>query len=232
MWGTVPLGRADRDGHIYNGSTDSGTDPDSGWYERAVQDDRDAAERANNGFMAAVESTHEAADQQEEAGENFAQGPGFNPYDPTHPLQNPDNYKPWEMRNDLIAMTDGNNSCATWLNSGSGSAHQEMSNVPIVLYTDKNNINPPDAATQEDPKAPIRVNITGRFYAASINQDLVGGKYRPGTTGARKVIMLHELAHKLNIPGFVSDGWDAGVQSMKNTQLLMDHCGSIIGSPQ
>ncbi|HEY4356292.1 MAG TPA: RHS repeat-associated core domain-containing protein, partial [Acidobacteriaceae bacterium] len=61
--GNSPIGRADRDGHIYNGSAESGGDPDSGRYQKMLQDDRDAAERGFNGFMAAVASTREAAEQ-------------------------------------------------------------------------------------------------------------------------------------------------------------------------
>jgi RHS repeat-associated protein len=34
--GNNPLGRADADGHIYNGSSDSGGSTDAGWYEKAV----------------------------------------------------------------------------------------------------------------------------------------------------------------------------------------------------
>jgi hypothetical protein len=82
---------------------------------------------------------------------------------------------------------------------------------------------PADGETSLSPNAPIEVNAQGRFYGRSFNQDPVGGKYMPGTYGARMTIVFHELAHHLNIPGFRPDGIDVG-QSMKNTTLLLQHC--------
>jgi len=41
-------------------------------------------------------------------------------------------------------------------------------------------------------------------------------------------IILHELAHKLQPSGFLPDGWNPA-QSERNTDLLMKHCGWLIG---
>jgi len=37
------------------------------------------------------------------------------------------------------------------------------------------------------------------------------------------VILLHELAHKINPPGFLDDAFSVRA-SEKNTQLVMDNC--------
>jgi RHS repeat-associated protein len=37
--GNSPIGRADGDGHIYNGAAESSGDPDFGWYDEVVQSD-------------------------------------------------------------------------------------------------------------------------------------------------------------------------------------------------
>lgn len=143
--------------------------------------------------------------------------------DPTNSTQNASNYGPWEMRGDALSFIDNNKECADWLNSGGGNAHDLMSNIPIVRVDIRDPINPPDAQTGGGPKAPIEVVAQGRFYAHSVNGDPVAGRYQPGSWGARMTILFHELSHHLNIPGFLDDGFSVR-QSMKNTELLLQHC--------
>jgi hypothetical protein len=58
---------------------------------------------------------------------------------------------------------------------------------------------------------------------------------KPGSFGAEMVILLHELGHKVNPPGFRND--DLTVPnyvkvSEQNTQLVMDNCAkAIMASP-
>jgi hypothetical protein len=59
--------------------------------------------------------------------------------------------------------------------------------------------------------------------ANSANQLQVADAFNPGSFGARMVILLHELAHKINPPGFKDDAFSVR-DSEKNTQLIMDHC--------
>lgn len=127
------------------------------------------------------------------------------------------------MRGNALDFIDNNNECSGWLNSGGGNAHDLMSNVPINVVNVPSVTVPFDAQTSSNPKAPIEVNSQGRFYAGSQNQDPVGGKYQPGTYGARMTILFHELSHKLNIPGFLNDAFSPA-QSERNTQLLLQHC--------
>ena len=104
-----------------------------------------------------------------------------------------------------------------------------MSVVGIQLVSLRGDMGLPDGMTSADPKIPIEVVAQGRFYYQAFNQNTVGRldeqfpQYDPGTYGARLVILFHELAHKLKIPQFLSDGLSVQ-QSMKNTDLLLQHC--------
>ena len=102
-----------------------------------------------------------------------------------------------------------------------------MSNVPITLgKPPKGPIPGPDAETSESPKSPIEVNPKGRFYSNSDNQLPVGDKYKPGSNGARTVILLHELAHKTGL--IPSDNFST-LQSERNTKTVIEHCADAIG---
>ena len=168
-------------------------------------------------------------EQQAQTGQNQTQsqsstGSPINP-DPRNSTQNPSNFGPWEMRDAALSVIDNNSECSDWLNSGGGNAHQIMSTVPILLDRDPATVhNHDDASTTPDPKTPIFVNAQGHFYANSVNQEPLAGRYLPGTYGARMTILLHEIAHKLNIPGFANDGMLHQGQSEINTQLLLQHC--------
>ena len=143
--------------------------------------------------------------------------------DPTNSSQTPSNYGPWEMREGALNFIDNNKQCSEWLNSGGGNAHDLMSNVPITLVNaSARDLNPADGQTSTNPRAPIEVVAQGRFYANSARGDSLYG-YQPGSWGARMTILLHELAHKLNIPKILQDSFSIP-QSEKNTQLLLQHC--------
>jgi hypothetical protein len=83
---------------------------------------------------------------------------------------------------------------------------------------------PPDATPGgADPNSPIRVNKLGRFYTDRHNYNSVGG-FSAGSFGAQMVILLHEVAHKVVPPGFISNDADTPGASEKNTQTVVDHC--------
>lgn len=149
--------------------------------------------------------------------------------------QMPSNIMPWDthLRDLVIAVLRGKNDCSDWFKKGKGSAPDVMSNVRILLVhnTDKPPVlNPADASTYEDPMSPIEVDRWGRFYSDSNNGILVGGVYPAGSLGARMVIMLHELAHQIQPPGFTHDGrlTDPADASEKNTTRVMEHCAKAI----
>jgi RHS repeat-associated protein len=142
---------------------------------------------------------------------------------------------PWNthLRDLIIAVLRGKNDCSNWFNQGNGSAADVMSHVSIRLVNNTENppvLNPADASTYADPSAPIDVDRWGRFYPDSNNGLLVGGVYGAGTLGARMVILLHELAHKIMPPGFTPDGrlTDPADASDKNTARVMEHCAKAI----
>ena len=153
-----------------------------------------------------------------------ASGP-VNP-DPQNFSQTSENYMPWEMRGAALELIDSNSECSAWLNSGGGNAHELMSTVEILLYKPTMGATNYGGFTSSRPNSPISVSSSGPFYARS-GQTLVGAPYKAGTYGARITILLHELAHQLNIPGFVDDGSLSdlsGVKSANNTKLLLQHC--------
>lgn len=115
--------------------------------------------------------------------------------------------------------------------------------VPIALKNENQepklySPNPPDAQTTADTKDSIDVERWGRFYADSGNGLLVGDRYSSGTLGARMVILLHELAHKLNPQGFQVDMGPGPLympdtkKSDANTKLVVDHCKDAIDAKQ
>jgi hypothetical protein len=63
---------------------------------------------------------------------------------------------------------------------------------------------------------------------------LVGDRYPAGSFGARAVILLHELAHKIDPKGFQDDAGPGllGMPDMKkseaNTKLVVDNCKDAI----
>jgi len=144
----------------------------------------------------------------------------------TQNQQTAENVKPWDFRKNVVDLLRAKNGCSDWFNTGTGSAADIMSNVRITLFDPKGPIPDADARTSEDPHAPIDVNSKGRFYANSDNQLRVGDKYKPGSTGAREVILLHELAHKMQL--IPHDGLDVR-QSEKNTRTVIEHCADAIG---
>jgi hypothetical protein len=132
----------------------------------------------------------------------------------------------------------GNNDCAKWLDNGNkGSAAELMRVVPIKLVNENQDpplLNPADATTSKKPQGSIDVDRWGRFYADSGNGLLVGDRYPAGSFGARAVILLHELAHKIDPKGFQDDAGPGllGMPDMKkseaNTKLVVDNCKDAI----
>jgi RHS repeat-associated protein len=135
-----------------------------------------------------------------------------------------DDIKPWQMRKAVVNLLRAKNPCSDWFNQGTGSAANMMSNVPILLYNPTVvSMNMPDGGTGS-PGSPINVNRLGRFYTDRYNPGLVGDSFKAGSPGARFTILLHELAHQVMPPGFVSNDGDTPGGPEKNTQLLLKHC--------
>ncbi len=147
---------------------------------------------------------------------------------PSDPGNDP--IKPWQMRKPVVDILRAKNDCSAWFNQGTGSAADLMSNVPILLYTPDPqwvSMNMPDAGTGS-PGSPIRVNSLGRFYTDRYNPSEVGDVFPAGGTGAQIAVLLHELAHQILPPGFISDDGSTPGASKKNTLLLLQHCLSAI----
>jgi RHS repeat-associated protein len=140
------------------------------------------------------------------------------------------NTKPWELRSNVVALLRAKNDCSDWFKKGTGSAADIMSHVPINLVAPESTrvIPGADAWTGPAPTDPIVVDRHGRFYPDSNNGNDVG-PFRPGTYGARMTILLHELAHKVLPPGFISNddpilGGAKPGTSEKNTETVIAHC--------
>lgn len=137
--------------------------------------------------------------------------------------------KPWEMRGMIIdILKDRIFGCGRWFRRGKGSAVDIIAHVPIKTYEDDPWIG---GDTNEDPESPIFVNTKGPFD--NISPFSIGHTasmkpiYDPGSFGARMVILLHELAHKVHAPGIANDRLSPG-DSEKNTRLVIQHCGLAI----
>ncbi len=135
-------------------------------------------------------------------------------------------FKPWDMRGSLVGVLRGKNDCSSWFNQGQGSAANIMSRVPILFGPpDPGPIPGPDAWTSPSPTSPIYVSPNGRFYPGGPNGLPVGGVFQPGSSGARSIILFHELAHKVGL--IPSDAFST-LQSDNNTQTVMGHCGGTV----
>jgi RHS repeat-associated protein len=150
---------------------------------------------------------------------NFADPSGLTPPD--------NNVQPWDLRPIVIQLLQDQNECKCWFDKGKHSAVDIMSHIPIDLYT-----GPIDEGgdTTENLGTPIEVNRRGPFYSTSPYN--VGGPpghpvYRSGSFGARMVILLHELAHKVMPPEFTPDALSTAA-SVKNTELVIQHCKAAI----
>jgi hypothetical protein len=84
--------------------------------------------------------------------------------------------------------------------------------------------------TEEMGKArhpPIYVNNLGRFYTDTYNT-IPLGDYAAGSLGAQMTILLHELGHKVQPPGFIPYDASKAGDSDKNTQAVLEHCAKAI----
>ena len=154
-------------------------------------------------------------------------------------LNDASDFKPWEMRFSVVSLLRDKNDCSAWFNTGKGSAADTMSHVPIKLGDPTPGPRAgSDADTPQGPAGPITVFPNGRFYPNSTNANPVGavcnysfggctGGYQPGSHGARMIILLHELAHKVNLIDAEKLG-DTRT-SDDNTQKVMQHCATSVG---
>lgn len=103
-----------------------------------------------------------------------------------------------------------------------------MSNVPILLGPPtKGPLSGADADTPQGPNGPITVYPDERFYDIQYSKNgiPVGGVYKPGTYDAQMTILLHELAHKMEVikpDNVLAEG--PMNQSEINTTIVLDHC--------
>jgi RHS repeat-associated protein len=141
--------------------------------------------------------------------------------------------QPWDYRVIIHDLLIGSSKCADWFRKGKCSAVDVIDNAPIKFYTLNENINQP-GQTPDDPFSAIQINTNGAFYSES--PFAVGHEgpkrdpvYYSGTFGARMVILMHELAHKIGLPNgeFPDDGIDVA-QSEKNTLKIIQLCRDAI----
>ena len=81
------------------------------------------------------------------------------------------------------------------------------------------------ATNVRDGEAIIVVNDNGAFFSS--RQSTANGKIRGGTFQARVFIMLHELAHSLEIKGFEKDFGNDAV-GKANNKLVLKHCEKML----
>jgi RHS repeat-associated protein len=156
---------------------------------------------------------------------------GDNPVNSADPLGMFADKKPWDYRAIIADLLRGSSKCADWFRQGKCSPVDIISNVPILFETLK--VQSIGAETGHDPTSPIWLNTNGTFYSES--PFAVGHEgpmrdpvYFSGTFGARMVILMHELAHKIGLPNaeFPDDGLGSG--SEQNTLKIIQLCRDAI----
>jgi RHS repeat-associated protein len=169
-----------------------------------------------------------------DAGIDFYIYVGNNPVDSADPLgmfATSDDKKPWDYRGIIADLLRGSSKCADWFRKGKCSAVDVINNIPILFETLKDQSI--GGETGHDPTSPIRINTNGMFYSES--PFAVGHEgpmrdpvYYSGTFGARMVILMHELAHKIGLPNeeFPDDALGPG--SEQNTLKIIQLCRDAI----
>ena len=144
--------------------------------------------------------------------------------------------KPWDMRGFLVTLLRGDNPCSKWLDKGkNGSAADILSNIQINLIYPGNGkvpvVNSADAWVEHSNYGTVVSGIGvaryGRYYDDGPSGIDVEG-FNPGTTGARAIILLHELAHVVNVGDFIDNDALTPGASETNTQTVGTHCHSAI----
>jgi len=209
--GNNPITRADRDGHLYGDAVGS----PSVWEGNYQPGDDDPAE-AQPGQPAppppppvpppaqqTVESLFQFRDPQNETASTFPA---------------------WDSRNDVLGILGGSNSCSDWLKQGNPNAYEIMSKVRITMFNADPSVG--GKTLSGNTTSPIEVNANGSFYASNRGAPNYG-PYSPGTFGARMVILLHELAHKVLALGFDNSLFE---NEEKNNGLVLHYCQPVIDS--
>jgi RHS repeat-associated protein len=123
------------------------------------------------------------------------------------------------------------NDCSAWLNGAASKMSggvlrpvNDIFNATAIqpYFGSPNNM---AATLSGNIPAPIYVNVNGAFFPGQGGSAPIGGAYPPGSTPGQIVILLHEVAHKVNAIPRDSTAPD---QSVKNSVTVVDHCGAAI----
>jgi len=143
-------------------------------------------------------------------------------------------------RDGVIAILSGKNPCSDYFNQREGMlkpAAELFAAVPIIipqrpippLVMPNGQIGVVNAQTlQGNPGAPIELNINGAFFQTGSvygSSQVPGGTYPSGSTPAQMAILMHELAHKLNLIPNDANSID---QSKENTKKVLEKCAGAI----
>jgi hypothetical protein len=126
--------------------------------------------------------------------------------------------------------------------AGSGTVEGLLRQLDWIVYDpatigvgtfSENNVNalagsPPDTGIPSGTE--ITVNTRGGFFQSGPSTSVgygIPSWMTGGSLGAQMEIVIHELAHDFQVPGFADDYHDPGAQT-HNNELVMQHCGSVI----
>ncbi len=110
----------------------------------------------------------------------------------------------------LVAFIDPN--CLSWLQSGGVNLGQEVSGLlgyglighGTITTTQPNSVVNAVEGPSDAPGFAIVINDNGAFFNKNVTTDV--GQLQGNTIAARIFILIHELAHSMEVPGFVPDG--------------------------
>ena len=129
--------------------------------------------------------------------------------------------------------------CLSWLESGIAGGNVNIFNqfyalllttvaaadFSGTLYQNQNAV-----SFAPEYSSPITVNTEGAFFSAAMGVGYGSSKVRsmqPGSGTAQFAILLHELGHYFQVPGFIQDDRGEGRQGANNNQIL-EHCSKTL----
>ena len=143
---------------------------------------------------------------------------------------------------DLDQGNDPDSDCARWL-AGSSTLSTFQKSLDLLASTQSmvgvgtfsdNTINAmamSPASTGIPAGTMVTVNTSGAFFQSGPSESVGYGVpdwIKGGSAAAQMLIVLHELAHVFEAPGFVQNDYGDTAAQKNNNQLVMQNCGSVI----